>query len=100
MKEKIHPQYDLALVNCTCGNQFYTRSTEKEIQVSMCSACHPFFTGRQKLMDPAGRMEKFRKRFSRTEGKTVRKKPKKLAKKKIVPEIIKTKKRIEKKEKE
>ena len=76
MKEKIHPKYDVCLVSCTCGNTFYTRSTLKEIKVGICSNCHPFFTGKQKLVDVAGRVEKFKKRYAKTGGRTVRKPPK------------------------
>jgi large subunit ribosomal protein L31 len=64
MKENIHPEYDEALVICACGNTFKTRSTKKEIRVEICSQCHPFYTGRQKLIDSAGRVEKFRKKYA------------------------------------
>jgi large subunit ribosomal protein L31 len=63
MKEKIHPAYGLAKITCACGNTFETRSTVKDIHVEICSACHPFFTGKQKLVDTAGRIERFNKRF-------------------------------------
>lgn len=63
MKEKIHPKYDTCDVICGCGNTFTTRSTRKEIHVEICSACHPFFTGTQKFVDTAGRVEKFQKKF-------------------------------------
>jgi len=64
MKENIHPEYDDCLVICACGNTFKTRSTKKEIRVEICSQCHPFYTGRQKLIDSAGRVEKFRKKYA------------------------------------
>ncbi|HCS47116.1 MAG TPA: 50S ribosomal protein L31 [Candidatus Aminicenantes bacterium] len=63
MKKGIHPEYVESRVVCACGNTFLTRSTKKEIRVEICSQCHPFFTGKQKLMDSAGRIEKFKKKF-------------------------------------
>jgi large subunit ribosomal protein L31 len=63
MKKGIHPEYVECRVVCACGNTFLTRSTKKEIRVEICSQCHPFFTGKQKLMDSAGRIEKFRKKY-------------------------------------
>jgi large subunit ribosomal protein L31 len=63
MKKDIHPRYEKATVNCACGNQFETRSTVADIRVEICSACHPFFTGKQKLIDTAGRIEKFKKKY-------------------------------------
>jgi large subunit ribosomal protein L31 len=63
MKKGIHPEYVESRVVCACGNTFVTRSTKKEIRVEICSQCHPFFTGKQKLMDSAGRIEKFRKKY-------------------------------------
>ena len=64
MKAEIHPAYDLVTVNCACGSAFQTRSTHKgDIHVEICSSCHPFFTGKQKLVDTAGRVERFRKRY-------------------------------------
>jgi large subunit ribosomal protein L31 len=68
MKEKIHPKYETVKVSCACGNEFETKSTigQKEIKVEICSGCHPFFTGKQKLIDSAGRIEKFNKKYSRT----------------------------------
>ena len=63
MKKGIHPEYVESRVVCACGNTFLTRSTKKEIRVEICSQCHPFFTGKQKLMDSAGRIEKFRKKY-------------------------------------
>jgi len=63
MKEKIHPKYEEVTVSCVCGNSFKTRSTSKEIKVEICSACHPFFTGKAKLIDTAGRVERFKKKY-------------------------------------
>jgi len=59
MKEGIHPKYENATITCVCGNVIETRSTVKSLQVEICSACHPFFTGKQKLVDTAGRIERF-----------------------------------------
>ena len=66
MKKEIHPQYQEATVTCVCGNQFKTRSTLKEIKVEICAACHPFFTGQQKLIDSTGRVERFIKKYGKT----------------------------------
>ncbi len=63
MKEGIHPAYETTTVKCACGNEFETKSTKKDIHVDICSSCHPFFTGRQKLVDTGGRVERFYKRF-------------------------------------
>jgi large subunit ribosomal protein L31 len=71
MKEAIHPKYEDCTVSCACGYTFKTRSTKPVIKLEICSNCHPFFTGKQKLIDTAGRVEKFQKRFAKTEGKTV-----------------------------
>ncbi len=65
MKAGIHPEYELSNVVCACGNKFQTRSTLKEIRVEICSNCHPFFTGKQKLIDTAGRIEKFQKKYAK-----------------------------------
>ena len=64
MKEGIHPDYPAATVSCACGNSFVTRSTRGDFQVDVCSNCHPFYTGTQKLMDAAGRVDRFRKRYA------------------------------------
>ncbi len=64
MKEGIHPKYELTKITCACGNVIETRSTVKDIHVEISSACHPFFTGKQKLVDTAGRIERFRKKFN------------------------------------
>jgi large subunit ribosomal protein L31 len=63
MKKDIHPSYDACTVTCACGSTFQTRSTKPEIRVEICSQCHPFFTGKQKFIDSAGRVEKFRKKY-------------------------------------
>lgn len=64
MKDKIHPQYKDATISCVCGEVIHTRSTKETIHVDICSKCHPFFTGKQKLVDSAGRVEKFAKRYA------------------------------------
>ena len=76
MKEKIHPTYEFVEVTCACGNKFMTRSTSKTLKLDICSACHPFFTGKQKLLDTEGMVDKFNKRYAKTEGKTLVRKPK------------------------
>lgn len=63
MREGIHPDYKTAIVKCACGEVFETRSTRESINVEICSKCHPFYTGKQKLVDTGGRVEKFRKKF-------------------------------------
>ncbi len=63
MKEGIHPKYDQVTVKCACGETFTTGSTKKSLHVEICSKCHPFFTGKQKLIDTGGRVEKFKKKF-------------------------------------
>jgi large subunit ribosomal protein L31 len=64
MKSETHPRYELISINCSCGHQFKTRSTVgRDLQIEVCSQCHPFYTGRQKIVDTAGRIEKFRKRY-------------------------------------
>jgi large subunit ribosomal protein L31 len=63
MKDKIHPKYDTVTVRCACGTTFETRSTAKDIHLDICSECHPFFTGKQKLIDTDGRIDKFKKKF-------------------------------------
>ncbi len=64
MKEGIHPEYEKVTVRCVCGAEFETRSTMKNIRLDICSKCHPFFTGRQKLVDTGGRVDRFKKRFN------------------------------------
>lgn len=63
MKKGIHPKYEKCVVSCACGNTFETRSTKSEIKMEICSKCHPFFTGKQKLVDTAGMVEKFTRRY-------------------------------------
>ena len=65
MKQGIHPEYVDAHVRCTCGNEFMTRSTQSEIHVEICSVCHPFYTGKQKLVDTGGRVERFQRRAAK-----------------------------------
>jgi large subunit ribosomal protein L31 len=69
MKQGIHPEYKQATVRCACGNSFLTRSTRDDIHVEVCSVCHPFFTGKQRLMDTAGRVERFRRKWSKQESR-------------------------------
>jgi large subunit ribosomal protein L31 len=68
MKKDIHPVYVESQVHCACGETFVTRSTKKEIRIEICSKCHPFFTGKQKLMDTAGRVERFQRRYKKKSG--------------------------------
>ena len=63
MRKGIHPKYEMTTITCACGSVIETRSTVKNLQVEICSACHPFFTGKQKLIDTAGRVERFRKKY-------------------------------------
>jgi len=76
MKSEIHPDYNETTISCACGAAIRTRSTRKDIKVGICSSCHPFFTGEQKFVDTAGRIEKFSKRYGTTE---LRRKPKAVA---------------------
>lgn len=73
MKKDIHPQYFEATVTCACGNKFKTGSTLKEISVEICSHCHPFYTGKQKIVDAAGRVEKFKQKVARSAGHAIKK---------------------------
>lgn len=66
MKEAIHPQYYNAVVKCACGNTFETGSTKQELKVDVCSKCHPFFTGKQTLLDVGGRVDKFKRKYGLT----------------------------------
>lgn len=68
MKAGIHPEYTTTTVHCACGASFETRSTIPEIHVEICSTCHPFYTGKQKLVDTAGRVERFRQRYAKKDG--------------------------------
>ena len=65
MKQNLHPEYHDVNVHCACGETWTTRSTKKELRLEICSTCHPFFTGKQKLVDSAGRVERFRKRYEK-----------------------------------
>ena len=103
MKENIHPNYEFVEAVCACGNKFMTRSTAKTLKLDICAACHPFFTGKQKLLDTEGMVEKFNKRFAKTEGKTLVRKPKtevkakaKLVKKPVVAKKAAVKKPVKK----
>lgn len=65
MKEGIHPEYKECTVNCTCGNTFQTRSTMPAISIAICSECHPFYTGKQKMVDAEGRVDRFKRRYAK-----------------------------------
>ena len=65
MKADIHPQYVDAVITCSCGNEIHTRSTKPQLHIDICSNCHPFYTGRQKLVDTGGRVERFNRRAAR-----------------------------------
>jgi large subunit ribosomal protein L31 len=69
VKAEIHPTYEVTVVTCSCGNQFETRSTKADMHVELCSECHPFYTGKQKLIDTGGRVERFERRLARATGK-------------------------------
>ena len=77
MKDQIHPKYEKCKVTCACGNTFETRSTVGDISVEICSNCHPFFTGKQKLVDTAGRVEKYMKKYKLNQQKQEAKKEEK-----------------------
>ena len=64
MRDGIHPNYEATTITCACGNVIETRSTKKDIKVEICSKCHPFYTGKQKLVDTGGRVDRFKKRFN------------------------------------
>ena len=68
MKTAIHPEYTDVTVRCTCGNDFVTRSTSGDMHVEICSNCHPFYTGKQKLVDTGGRVERFQRKLARSRG--------------------------------
>lgn len=70
MKSGIHPTYEPATITCACGEVIHTRSTKQQIRVEICSKCHPFFTGKQRLMDTAGRVEKFQKKYRKAASTT------------------------------
>ncbi len=67
MKQGIHPEYGKATVRCSCGNTFETRATTSEIVVELCNECHPFYTGKQKLVDTGGRVDRFRRRYGQNQ---------------------------------
>jgi large subunit ribosomal protein L31 len=69
MKAEIHPEYNAVTVSCACGNKFATRSTRADIAVDVCGACHPFYTGKQRVMDTAGRIDRFRKKYANNAAK-------------------------------
>jgi large subunit ribosomal protein L31 len=69
MKKDIHPEYNETTITCVCGNVIKTRSTKKDIKVEICSNCHPFMTGKQKIMDTAGRVERFQKKYEKVSKK-------------------------------
>jgi large subunit ribosomal protein L31 len=73
MKTDIHPTYELVTVHCSCGNDFQTRSTKGDISVEICAECHPFYTGKQKLMDTGGRVERFRRRAAQAQAQAAAK---------------------------
>jgi large subunit ribosomal protein L31 len=101
MRENIHPAYPTAKVHCACGATWETRSTSGDLHLDICSNCHPFFTGKQKLLDTQGRIDRFRKKYANTPAPA--EKPKKAAapKKEAAPKAAKEKKaKAEKKEKE
>ncbi len=66
MKKKLHPEYFDTVIRCACGSEIKTRSTKEKISTEICSSCHPFYTGKQKLIDTAGRVEKFNRKYGRT----------------------------------
>ncbi len=76
MKSDLHPTYEKAVVQCTCGSVFETRSTTQDIRIGICSDCHPFFTGEQRFVDTAGRVDKFAKRYGDSSERRKIKKPK------------------------
>lgn len=84
MKPDIHPNYVAAQVSCACGSTFTTRSTRPVIKVEICSQCHPFYTGRQRLVDTAGRVDRFKKRFAKTEGQMIVREKSEMKVKKLV----------------
>lgn len=70
MKTGIHPEYKIATVHCSCGNTFETRSTKSEMRTELCSQCHPFYTGKQKMVDTGGRIERFERKYGKRAGAT------------------------------
>jgi large subunit ribosomal protein L31 len=80
VKADIHPKYYDTVITCACGATYQTRSTKKTINVEICSACHPFFTGKQKLVDTAGRIDRFRRKYKQASGSTAKPAQKKKSK--------------------
>lgn len=74
MKDKVHPEYKETTITCACGNAIHTRSTKQNIHVDLCSSCHPFFTGKQHLVDSAGRVERFAQRLAKKQAPKAKKK--------------------------
>ena len=83
MKTGVHPQYVISQVSCACGSTFSTRSTKPVIKVEICSSCHPFYTGKQRLVDAAGRVDRFKRRFAKTEGQMIVRKKSEMKVKKL-----------------
>ena len=81
MREKVHPRYQISTARCACGASYEIGSTKDSIKVDICSACHPLFTGKQKLLDSEGRVEKFKKKYAKVTAKPTAKKPKPVKKK-------------------
>ncbi len=75
MKAEIHPEYHEMVIKCACGHETTTRSTVKNLHIEICSACHPFYTGKQKLVDSAGRIEKFTRKYNKVREKLFKKSP-------------------------
>lgn len=92
MKTGVHPNYVTSQVSCACGSTFTTRSTKPVIKLEICSNCHPFYTGRQRLVDTAGRVDRFKKRFAKTEGQMVVRKKAEIKVKKL--EAITSRKKV------
>ena len=70
MKKEIHPEYKEIKVTCSCGNKFATKSTGKDLNIEICSACHPFYTGQQKIVDTAGRVDRFKQKYGKKKTKS------------------------------
>jgi large subunit ribosomal protein L31 len=87
MKKDIHPNYEEATVHCSCGNTFTTRSTKKDLHVELCSQCHPFYTGKQKLVDSGGRVDRFKRRLEK-KAEPVAKAPAAKAEPKVEPVAV------------
>jgi large subunit ribosomal protein L31 len=81
MRQGIHPEYVEATVHCSCGAEFTTRATQPQIRVELCNQCHPFYTGKQKLVDSGGRVERYKQRYAKTQAKKAEAEQKSTAKK-------------------